>query len=220
MKTRSHECTVGAFDLRNGEALWQVTAKIPPDTRDKKSANKPRPLKPQLAYCEKSDVLVLTAVTSMVAAYEGKSGKVLWSKNIPCQPGPLNWRGYDPPILLPDMMITQSGEVYDPRTGLPLKRRFWRGANAGSAGTRGCGRALANMRVVIVRDGHASYFDLATGRHVFLRGIRAGCTNAMVPAGGIINAPNFFRHCTCNYPVVTSFALVPVPEPPGWGRAE
>ena len=67
-----------------------------------------------------------------------------------------------------------------------------------------------------MRDAYASYYDLTTGAHTYLFGIRAGCTNSFIPAGGILTAPNYGRHCTCNYPISTSFALAPMAETPGW----
>ena len=38
----------------------------------------------------------------------------------------------------------------------------------------------------------------------------------LIPAGGILNVPNYARHCTCNYPVSTSLALVTMPETTAW----
>ena len=70
--------------------------------------------------------------------------------------------------------------------------------------------------VITVRDGHLSFFDLAGGRHLYVRGIRGGCTNTLIPAGGILNAPNYMRHCTCNYAVAASLALVTMPEAVDW----
>jgi hypothetical protein len=74
--------------------------------------------------------------------------------------------------------------------------------------------------MITVRDGHLSHFDLAGGGHVCVRGIRSGCTNSLIPAGGILNAPNYGRHCTCNYPLSVSLALVTMPEAAAWDPAE
>ena len=119
------------------------------------------------------------------------------------------WQDIQPPILHRDVLITDAGQMYDPQTGARLPQRLWRGMNTNwtRGGARGCGRAVACDHLVTVRDAHASYFDLATGRQVFFRGVRSGCTNSLIPAGGILNAPNFARGCSCNYAVFASLAL-------------
>ena len=70
-----------------------------------------------------------------------------------------------------------------------------------------------------MRDGHATYFDLATGAHTYLRGIRSGCTNSLIPADGVLSAPNYSRHCNCNYPLSFSLAFATMPEATGWDPA-
>ena len=212
------ESTLYALDLRDGKVLWQTSANTPVEVVGKKDRTKPRPLHPELAYQEASDVLVLTANRSTVAAYSGTSGQVLWAKKIPCQAPPANWRGYDPPIVLRDVLVTQAGELYDLRTGARAPRRLWRGMNANSmaGGNRGCGRAIAAPSLITVRDGHVSYYLLDSGRHGYIRGVRSGCTNSLIPAGGIVNAPCFAHQCTCNWPIYVSFALVHMPQAAAW----
>jgi hypothetical protein len=63
-----------------------------------------------------------------------------------------------------------------------------------------------------IRDAHASYLDLAAGEQTFFRGIRTGCTNGLIQAGGLLNAPNFAHGCACNYPLFSSMALVHLAE--------
>jgi hypothetical protein len=77
-------------------------------------------------------------------------------------------------------------------------------------------RYSGQERLFTLRDAHAAYFDVATGRETFLRGIRSGCTNSLVPAGGLLNGPNFAHGCSCNWPIFVSFALVHTPEAATW----
>ena len=49
-----------------------------------------------------------------------------------------------------------------------------------------------------------------------LAGFRTGCKNSLIPAGGILNAPNYASGCTCNYPVFTALALVHMPDVETW----
>ena len=39
--------------------------------------------------------------------------------------------------------------------------------------------------------------------------MRSGCSNSLIAADGLLNVPNFAVGCVCNYPLQTSFALVP-----------
>jgi hypothetical protein len=125
------------------------------------------------------------------------------------------WPARGGPVLA-DLLVTHAGEAVDLRTG-EHRTRTWKGINGE---LRGCGRALGSPCMITVRDAHLSCFDLDNGQHLYVRGIRGGCTNSLIPADGILNAPNYGRHCTCNYPVSTSLGLVTMPESTGWDVAK
>ncbi len=218
-ETRTERSTIFALDVHSGEVVWQAAVVTPADAADEATRSRFAPLQPRLSYCDANDVLLLTATRSTVGAYKGASGDLLWAKDVPCRNPPSNWSGPEPPILLPDVLITHAGEVYDPRTGTLAPKRLWIGmnTNTNAGGARGCGRALANEHVVTLRDAHAAYFDLTTGQQTLLRGVRSGCTNSLIPAGGVLNAPNFAHGCSCNWPIFASFALAHMPEAEGWG---
>ena len=201
--------TVTALDLSDGKVLWQTKAKTPPT--EKKPSHPIRPLEPLLTYCEENDVLMFTDVKWTASAFKGSSGDVLWTKPVPSRGTGVG--GYQAPVLLPDMLIPYAGTSYDPLTGSPLPKEQWEGMKVRG---RGCGRTLASTHIVTVRDAHASYFDRATGSLTYLRGTRAGCRHNLIPAGGLLNAPNFAAHCTCNWPIYVSFALAPMPEAAAW----
>jgi len=204
--------TITALDLSDGNVLWQTKATTPESPPTNKKPSHPiRPLEPQLTYCEANDVLLFTTVKWIASAFKGVSGDVLWTKPVPSRGTGVG--GYQAPVLLPDMLIPYAGTSYDPLSGSPLPEEQWQGMKVRG---RGCGRVLASTHIVTVRDAHASYFDLATGRLTYLRGTRAGCRHNLIPAGGLLNAPNFAAHCTCNWPIYVSFALAPMPEAAAW----
>ncbi|HUT94049.1 MAG TPA: PQQ-binding-like beta-propeller repeat protein [Thermoguttaceae bacterium] len=214
---KTEEGAIYALDVHTGKPLWQIPAATPLEEEARKSQPSFSPfLDPELAFCEAGDVLVLTQNRSTAAAYRGATGERLWSREIPCKDPPGAYTGHRPPILLADRLISHGGEAIELLTGAPCPTRMWKGMNAE---LRGCGRALGGPHFVAVRDGHASYFDLATGDHVYFRGIRSGCTNSLIAAGGILNAPNYARHCTCNWPLSVSLALTTMPEAPAWDPA-
>jgi len=214
----AHPSTVLALDLRTGKTLWEMAVTLPEDTASEERRKQMRPLNAELTYCEASDILLVSAVRSTIAAFQGGSGAQLWSTHVPCTNPPSGFSRLHPPILLPDLLITHAGELYDPRTGARRPNRLWKGVNvnSNSGGTRGCGRALGSPNVVTLRDGHASYFDVASKRRTFFRGIRSGCVSNLIPANGIITAANFAHHCTCNWPVYVSFALAPMAAAAQW----
>ncbi len=195
--------SVVALDLRTGDPLWQKAVKA--------SSEKPfKPGKPQLTYCDRNDTLILTMYERAVFACSGSDGDLLWNKNLPGCTGP--------PILQNGRLITYSGQMYEPTTGDAKPQRLWNGVNANwaSGGVRGCGRAVASEHLVTIRDAHVSYYDLVTSTQTHFRGIRSGCTNSVIPAGGLLNAPNFARGCACNYSIFTSVGWVHIPEAATW----
>lgn len=211
----TEEATISALDLASGKVLWQKTANTPAEEATKRE-DLPSTLSPQLAFCEPKDVLVFSRHRSTAGAYRGTTGELIWSKDIPCKDPPRAFTSAQPPIVLAGLLITHGGEVIDPTTGEAAGKRMWNGMNSQ---LRGCGRALGSPCLVTVRDSNASYFDLTSGEHVYFRGIRAGCTSNVLPAGGILNAPNFARQCTCNWPLSVSLGLVTMPEAAAWDPA-
>jgi hypothetical protein len=64
-----------------------------------------------------------------------------------------------------------------------------------------------------MRSGTPAYYDkrVESGT-VNIGGLRSGCRNSIVPACGVLSLPSWSGNCTCNYPVYTSLALVPMPD--------
>ena len=81
----------------------------------------------------------------------------------------------------------------------------------------GCNTAIGAPNILTFRSAAAGYFDLisqsGTGN---FGGFRSGCTSNLIPAGGILNAPDYTRTCTCSYQNQSSIALVHMPEVEMW----
>jgi len=179
-----------ALDVRNGNPRWQTTLKLDVPTG--------QPLR--LVHAETNHVLI--TVHGALSAYDAEDGGLLWGdKVIP---------GGEQPMLHRDRLISQHGRMYDPRSGAELPGVLWGGPT--NRVTRGCNRAIGGEFLVAVRDAHASYFDLASCAQTYFTGVRAGCTNGLIPAGGLLNAPNFSHGCSCNYAVFASSAMVPAQQ--------
>ncbi|MBI5396544.1 MAG: PQQ-binding-like beta-propeller repeat protein [Verrucomicrobia bacterium] len=212
---KSEEAEIAALKLSSGEPLWRVQASTPAIAAGTKFAKFAPPLNPQLAFSDSGDALLFTRNTATVAAYRGATGQLLWSKEWPCKEPPTAFTSFHPPVVLADRFVTHGGEVVALATGEPCATRLWKG----NGSLRGCGRALGCPHLILMRDGYGSHLDLATGARTYFRGIRSGCTNTLIPADGVLCAPNYARHCNCNYPINTSMAFVAMPEAAAWDLA-
>jgi hypothetical protein len=102
----------------------------------------------------------------------------------------------DPPI---------AGERINPLTGIVEPRIFPK--------TYGCDGGVDYGLFYTLRSGTAAFYDksLESGT-VFISGPRSGCTNSIIPSGGLLNVPYFYEGCTCSYPLPTALSLVAMPE--------
>jgi outer membrane protein assembly factor BamB len=175
-------CELVALDIKDGSSVWRVK-------RELKGQPK-RPLR--LSYCQDSDVVV--TAFSTISAHDGRDGTLLWGERV--------FEGGEQPMLRKGQLITQAGELIDLRNGSVLASGLFPGKR------RGCTRVIGGQHVLSIRNGQASYLNMTGGEHTYFRGIRTGCTNNLIQAGGLLNAPNFAHGCACNYPIFSSMALV------------
>lgn len=77
----------------------------------------------------------------------------------------------------------------------------------------GCDGGFDYGGLFTFRSGTAAFYDkkVESGT-VHISGPRSGCTNSIVPAGGILNVPYFYEGCTCSYPLPMGLALHSMPE--------
>jgi hypothetical protein len=96
-----------------------------------------------------------------------------------------------------------------PLTAEPLPWKFTR--------NYGCNTAIGSEHLVTFRSAAAGFCDLADdGGTGNLGGFRSSCTSNLIVAGGLLNAPEYTRTCTCRYQNQTSLALVHDPEAELW----
>lgn len=175
-----------------------------------------------MAYSPEHDVLVASNKRG-IDAFRGDSGKLLWSRDEEA-PGfgghPENV--WDKVILSGDVVIDQRGpgRAYNLHNGESLKQAHpvsgdqldWEFTKTGHH----CNYAIASPHLITFRAGTAGFFDRSsygTGR---LPGFRSGCRNSLIPAGGVLNAPNYAHGCVCSYNLFTSLALVHLPDADLW----
>ena len=109
------------------------------------------------------------------------------------------------------------GERKNPLTGESEPRAFPK--------TYGCDGGVDYGDLYTLRAGTAAFYDkTCESGTVFLSGPRSGCTNSIIPSGGVLNVPYFYEGCTCSYPLPTAMSLVAMPESheqwSAWGESE
>jgi outer membrane protein assembly factor BamB len=181
------------LDASDGSVVWEAAA-------DAKAGPVSRP---GIAYAETHDVVVLHHPGG-IAVYKAGTGAPLWHRNVPAPKGkPPRAGGY---VLHRAVFVdTWTGKGFDPQTGADANYMAWQSK-------RGCSFAVASEHLMTLRDGHASFFELPSGRRTYLQGFRGGCTPSLIPADGLLVAPNYARGCTCNYAIYTSLGLVPAQD--------
>jgi len=106
------------------------------------------------------------------------------------------WLHPEPPVV---------GTRINPLTGLEEPRVFPK--------TYGCDGGVDYGLFYTLRSGTAAFYDksLESGT-VFISGPRSGCSNSIIPSGGLLNVPYFYEGCTCSYPLPIGLAMVAMPE--------
>ncbi len=109
------------------------------------------------------------------------------------------------------------GQRTNPLTGEMEPRAFPK--------TYGCDGGFDYGDLYTLRSGTAAFYDktIESGT-VFLSGPRSGCTNSIIPSGGLLNVPYYYEGCTCSYPLPTAMSLIAMPESheqwSSWGESE
>ncbi|HOX06362.1 MAG TPA: PQQ-binding-like beta-propeller repeat protein [Planctomycetota bacterium] len=194
-----------ALDAETGREAWSIVG-------DEAFA-------PWLGYSAEHDLLVQAARPSRdslpeyekrMAVHRAADGKQLWKRE-------LDYRG--PPMLIGGRIHTQELAL-DLLTGRAVERPAplsgesveWRLSRL-----YGCGSLLGCPTLLAFRSGTAGYWDLLRDAGTAnLGGFKPGCTNSLIPADGVLAAPDYTRTCRCSFPVQCSVALVHDPSVEEW----
>ena len=209
-KVAKEERAIKAIELSTGRILWKIEERV---------------FGTWLGYSEEFDILLQAGSKARdragdetgqsMVAYRGATGEKLWEHSE---------KYFGPPILLGQMIVTQAdanaGHAYELKTGKRIQRVHpFSGQPVNWSYTRnyGCNTAIGCPNMITFRSAAAGYYDLTsdsgTGN---LGGFRSGCTANLIPAGGILNAPDYTRTCTCSYQNQASLAFVHMPEAEMW----
>ena len=209
--------SVLALDANTGQPRWTVTEDV---------------FGTWLGYSEEHDVLIQAGrhgisgdrreltdePNDQIIALQGSDGQVLWNRQTSYAgplvlrddviiPGPLA-RNRGPTALL-DLLTGHDLHQDHPLTDRKIPWSYGR--------TYGCSTHNASKYLLTFRSGAAGFADMTSaGGTGNLSGFRAGCTNNLIPADGVLSAPDYTRTCTCSYQQQTSLALIHMPEAELW----
>jgi outer membrane protein assembly factor BamB len=190
--------SLSALDLKAGRVLWQSEEDI---------------FGTFLNYSSEHDLLLQAGsayrdrakddIGKGMIAYQGRSGKVIWANR------DLSYSG--PCLLMKDRIITNGngGFALDIKTGKPTGWKYTR--------NYGCNTAIGSEHLLTFRSGAAGFYDLKNdGGTGNWGGFRSSCTANLIPANGVLNAPDYTRTCSCAYQMQTSLGLIHMPELEYW----
>ena len=210
---------VHAIDLKSGKDLWQYDLDV---------------YVQNIAYAAHRDLLLVPCRNLrewrdgkwVNLAIDKRRGKT--DKNFPGRmralhagDGKVAWEVEDsayhtPIIVLDDLMIDRYGNSFNLADGQRNRRESPLTGRAQEWSFRkgGCNHLIACDNLVTWRCG---FYDLAGGSGAMkLLGMDAGCTPTLLPAGGVLNIPNFGTHHKRNR--MTAMALVHRPGNELWTK--
>ncbi|MFM7803025.1 MAG: hypothetical protein ACKPGK_00815, partial [Verrucomicrobiota bacterium] len=74
---------------------------------------------------------------------------------------------------------------------------------------RGCGVMSAGRHAIFFRHHFHGMWDLESDKRTQFEGIRSGCWLSIIPAGGMLLAPETSAGCSCTHAIQTSIGYLP-----------
>ncbi len=205
------EPQVRALDIETGAVIWAYDDDV---------------FGTSLSYSRDHDVLVQSGHPGRRAALpdeprdrlvslRGADGAVLWAESFDQRRSPLCMHGTRRQLIASteepsvDMVTGEYQTRIHPITG---ERVDWNWV-----GALRCGTQTYSEYIIAFRSGATGVADLAHDAGTTqIPGFRPGCTNSLVVADGMFNAPDYTRSCSCSYQAQTSLGLVHDPNAEWW----
>ena len=197
-----------ALDVHTGQQLWSSQRRV---------------FGTFLSYSEEHDVVLqagsaagdraMDESSKGMVAYRGEDGTELWENDV----------SYSGPLMLHHETVYSQpnpGLALNLLTGDRIRRAHpvsgeavdWSYCREG-----GCNTAIGSEHLITFRSSAAGFFDLSgDGGTGNWGGFRSSCSSNLIPANGVLNAPDYTRTCSCAFQNRSSLALVHMPEVDVW----
>lgn len=151
-----------------------------------------------LAYAKNTLVALDTTDKYHIYGFDAKSGDPLWKQEYNFR---RNHHGgaMQHPVIVGDTIFCEP-RAFKLRSGEPV---------AVSKPANGCGTVSASGRALFFRDGVHSMYDIGSRKLRKFPGIRPSCWLTLIPAGGLLLAPEGSAGCHCAWPIQTTVAFAP-----------
>ncbi len=126
-------------------------------------------------------------------------GQGLWSESHKEEKGHHSGHLQHPVVV--DGVFYSDQRAFDLKTGKILRNDL--------PSRRGCGTMSAGRYALFFRNYFHSMWDLASNTRTQFEGIRGGCWLGLVPAGGMLLAPESSAGCSCTHAIQTSVGYTP-----------
>lgn len=200
--------TLTALDLATGKVVWQEPGKLFTDLRHNVFTLTSQDRVVVVGSRNSGANKKIDVVVYDIHVFDARSGKLIWSQTQrqADKIGGEHGEQERHPVIVGDKLFCEP-KAYDLHTGSPLEWN-WPWLNKAR---RGCGTLSASASGLFFRDDTLRAFDLDQGQTKTLTAeTRPGCWINLLPAGGLLLAPEASSGCSCNFSVQTSLALVPV----------
>lgn len=134
-----------------------------------------------------------------VHAFDASGGQPIWDQHYGWA-GTNHGKHIQHPAIVGDMIYLEpcvlnlyTGSIL--RNDLPVRNK--------------CGVLSASARAIFYRDYNNGVWNLESDKRTEWQGIRAGCWLSLLPAGGLLLAPEASSGCSCPWPIQTSHAYAP-----------
>ncbi len=126
-------------------------------------------------------------------------GQELWSESHKEHKGHHSGHLQHPVVV--DGVFYSDQRAFDLKTGKTLRTDL--------PSRRGCGTMSAGRHALFFRNYFHSMWDLESNKRTQFEGIRGGCWLGLIPAGGMLLAPESSAGCSCTHSIQTSVGYIP-----------
>ncbi|MCA9262881.1 MAG: PQQ-binding-like beta-propeller repeat protein [Planctomycetales bacterium] len=179
-----------SLDIRTGKVDWEQSI----DLRECEFMT-------YMAFAQ--DRLIISGTNKAKAFHhyvvDATTGKLMWTHHEATKK--THHSGHLDHMVVVGDKIYSNLQVFDLETGQMTRQPYQE--------RRGCGVMAGSNRMMFFRDHFHSMWDLDSDERWEIPGIRSGCWLGIVPAGGIVLAPESSSGCSCTHSIQTSVGFRP-----------